>query len=155
MPWLPRIAVGVVQDNVSGHALRWALLDALERAGTHIQTFLSQARFEEFDGASTVTGQGPRHLDSWIMSQEACQEIFSHGMRSADLGIVEGRYDPVGVDPKGRWGGSLDTLCRWLDLPRIAVLDVSQLDHCRLPEQPANLAGLLLDGVREIGRAHV
>ena len=43
-------------------------------------------------------------------------------------------------------GGQLDVICDWLDLPRLAVVDVSQLEGCRLPQRPA-ADGLLLDRV--------
>ncbi|HEY2882092.1 MAG TPA: hypothetical protein VGJ15_06650, partial [Pirellulales bacterium] len=43
-------------------------------------------------------------------------------------------------------GGSLDALCDWLDLPRIAVVDVALVNHCCLPRRPA-ADRLLLDRV--------
>jgi cobyrinic acid a,c-diamide synthase len=42
----------------------------------------------------------------------------------------------------------LDTLCDWLRLPRVAILDVSRWNDCCLPPRPA-ADGLLLDGVAD------
>lgn len=41
-------------------------------------------------------------------------------------------------------GGSLDVLCDWLDLPRLVVLNVSQLAET-LPAVPGRIDGVLLD----------
>jgi cobyrinic acid a,c-diamide synthase len=41
----------------------------------------------------------------------------------------------------------LDTLCDWLDLPRIVVLDASRWADCELPERPDQIDGVLLDRV--------
>jgi cobyrinic acid a,c-diamide synthase len=40
-------------------------------------------------------------------------------------------------------------LCQWLDLPRIAVVDVQNLTKCGLPLRQPKLDGLLLDRVRD------
>ena len=48
--------------------------------------------------------------------------------------------------PEQAAGGQLDTICQWLDLPRLAVIDVTRLHGCRLPDRPV-ADGLLLDRV--------
>jgi cobyrinic acid a,c-diamide synthase len=42
----------------------------------------------------------------------------------------------------------LDALCEWLDLPRVAVVDVRSLANCHIPRRPA-ADGLLLDRVKD------
>jgi cobyrinic acid a,c-diamide synthase len=140
MSILPRLAVGTIQPEADPQAIVWALLDALEQDGVRTQTFLSRACFIPHDGAAAITGSVPRHLDSWLMSSEVCRHAFLRKAATADLAIVEGRYDQAVRNPQG---GSLDTLCDWLDLPRIAIVDVARLNHCQLPERPAADAVLL------------
>ena len=148
MVHLPRIAVGTVQGSAANQPVLWALFDVLERSGRHLQTFLSQARFVALNGALPITGQSHRHLDSWVMTPDVCRELFFHGTRGSDVAIVGGRYDSALSGTKAvQVGGSLDTLCGWLDLPRLAIVDVTQLDGCRLPQRPARLDGILLDRV--------
>jgi cobyrinic acid a,c-diamide synthase len=65
---------------------------------------------------------------------------------SADLALVEGRFQPAGGLPTP--GGKLEPLCDWLDLPRVAIVDARLLGACRLPKRPEPLDGLLLDHVR-------
>lgn len=142
---LPRIAVGTVQNDANRNLMMWGLLDALERSGRQVQSFLSQARFSPHNGVIPTTGQSQRHLDSWLMRPDACREIFYHGARLGDLAVVEGAYDSALGGAKTD-GGSLDTLCDWLQLARLVVLDVCQLDYCGL-QKPLHTDGLLLDRV--------
>ncbi len=145
MSILPRLAVGAVQPAADIQPVVWALLDALENSGVRVQSFLSRACFAPHDAASAITGNTPRHLDSWLMTPEVCRQAFLRAAVNGELSIVEGRYDAA---TPARVGGSLDTLCDWLELPRIAVLDGTQLNDCHLPPRPAADA-VLIDRVRD------
>jgi cobyrinic acid a,c-diamide synthase len=143
---LPRLAVGTLQPHTGSLPVLWALSDVLSRRDMHVQHFLSRGCFVPLHGASPGGNGGVRYLDSWLMSPEICRELFAYGAGSADLSLVQGRFD-------GDWpaaeavGGNLDLLCRWLDLPKLVVLDALSLDEYRLPDPPA-CEGILLDGVR-------
>jgi len=108
------------------------------------------------------------------MDTNTSREVFSHGTPDGSLGLVEGVYD-CGLDETAGdglipcqasvdssmgwpaccrgWGGRLETLCDWLDLPKLVVLDVTRIRGCALPRLPANTAGLLLDGIQNDGEA--
>jgi cobyrinic acid a,c-diamide synthase len=146
MSMLPRLSIGAVQASVDTQPMCWALMELFSRTGCQVQHFMSRACFSRLNGAVTVTGLTSRHLDSWLMPADLCREVFSHGCRSSDLGLVEGMFRPAGEATTN--SGNLDTLCEWLDLPRVAVLDVSQLDGCCLPRRPT-VDALLLDQVRD------
>jgi cobyrinic acid a,c-diamide synthase len=145
MSRLSRVAVGTIQPEANAQAMLWALMDLLQAQGIEVQSFLSQALFPRHPGAAAITGLCARHLDSWLMSPETCQDVFVRGAGSADLALVEGRFDPP-VGPGVR-GGRLEPLCQWLDLPRVAIVDQSEIAPCRLPPCPQPLDGLLLDRV--------
>ncbi|HEX3727720.1 MAG TPA: hypothetical protein VHV08_15805 [Pirellulales bacterium] len=151
MSRLPRIAVGTIQPAVAGTTMLWALMDALEREGLRIQNFLSRACFCGPNAALAITGQPPRHLDSWLMSAEQCRASFVRGCASCDLAIVEGQYGPTRARGS-QLGGDLETLCDWLHLPRLAIVDAASLAGCHLPERPRSLDGVLLDRVADRGR---
>jgi cobyrinic acid a,c-diamide synthase len=148
MSRVPRIAIGTIQPETDSQAILWAALEVLRRRGHQVQSFCSQARFNDREGAAAVTGLNPRHLDSWLMTPEVCREIFVRGMAGCDLGLVEGRFQPADSGYAGD-GGRLETLCDWLDLPMVAVLDVAQVKQCRLPPRPERVDALLLDCVAE------
>lgn len=145
MSQIARLAVGSFQPGVNPQACLWALMEALRSRGVHVQSFLSRACFPRHAAAASITGLATRHLDSWLMSRDVCRELFVQGAKLADLALVEGRFGSFEED--GAQGGRLDVLCQWLELPRVAVLDVGQLGPCRVPAPPAEVEGLLLDRV--------
>jgi len=145
---LPRLAVGTVQPDVGCRAICWALMEAFRREGLQVQSFLSRFCFHNCHGMAAATGLQPRHLDSWLMSAEVCREIFIHGAASCDLAFVPGRFASACPDHLHA-GGGLETLCRWLDLPTLVVLDVSRLNGQDLPSRPDPLDGVFLDRVRD------
>ena len=147
MPSLPRIAVGTVHPGAESRTILWALIESLRQTGVQVQSFCSRASCPGCEGVAQVSGLLPRHLDSWLMSPQRCREIFTRGARGADLALVEGRFDgAIGAEPVG---GRLETLCRWLNLPRIAVVDAAQIDRRGLPERPRRVDGLFLDRVAD------
>jgi cobyrinic acid a,c-diamide synthase len=65
--------------------------------------------------------------------------------------MVEGSFSrPSCGSPAG---GDLETLCEWLDLPRVAIVDAASLGSCQLPERPRAVDGLLLDRVADATQA--
>lgn len=160
---LPRVALGSIQHDISTQPMCWALMDAFRRHGRQLQHFVSRSCFCPRNGALAITGVNSRHLDTWLMNRAVCREIFAHGCAGRDLAVIEGRFPaPDGSPPAGHGsppagsGGasSLDTLCDWLDVPRLVVLDVSRLNGCQLPERPAQIDGLLLDRVPSLSAAY-
>lgn len=143
-----RVAIGSVQPAAETQFMTWALLRALCSAGMAAQHFLSRACFVPFDGATPAAGRPSRHLDSWLMSPGDCGQAFLRGNAASEFSLVEGRF-PAAEGLARLPGGDLETLCQWLDLPRLAVVDVTRLSSCLLPELPANTAGILLDRVRD------
>lgn len=152
MSRIPRVALGAVGPDVDSSPIVWALMDALDQSGFRLQYFSSRACFGGFDAATTITGHAPRHLDTWLMSPELCRDLFLKATKTTDIAIVEGQFS-TGPRASAAQGGALDELCTWLDLPRIAVLDASQMLDCRLPQRPTNIQGILLDRVTDLQQA--
>lgn len=144
MKRLARLALGAAHKECSGHLTCWALLDALRRRGMKVQHFFARACFAPVNGALAATGLSSRHLDSWLMPSEICRELFQHSSADSDCAVVEGRFRAAIVPEMP--SASLEALCEWLDLARLAVLDVTNLCGCRLPPRPQADA-LLLEGL--------
>ena len=147
MMWrVPSVAVGTVQGPARVEPVAWALLGALSKAGLGVQAFASRAVPDVRDIPHKITGRPLRHLDSWVQDREATIAAVYRGTIDSQAAVVYGSFcrtdEPC--------GGDLATLCRRLMLPRIAVLDVSQLDPCRVPPRPADVAGILLDRVEGV-----
>ena len=152
MPTFPRIAVGTVQPRADSRLICWGLMAALAKSGRQVQHFLSRACFLPCDGAITATGANSRHLDSWLMTREVCHAIFARAARSAAVSVIEGTY--AAPDNGFAAGGTLDALCQWLDLPQLAVIDIAELNGCRLPERPDAADALLLDRIPNQAEFH-
>ncbi len=165
MSALPRLAVGAVQPEADINFLVWALLDFLRAEEIEVQHFLSRACFCSRKGALGTQGSGSRHLDSWLMDRDRCRAMLWSGVQEADCALVEGRFpsaystaerdaEQAGTDDCGgcrpaSWGGRLDTLCDWLDLPRIAVFNVSLGDSCHGILRRGQYDAVLLDQFRD------
>lgn len=154
MPGMPRIAVGSLHDDAHHRAVLWGLLDLLANRELHVQTFLAESRFVPWDGATAITGQRYRHLDSWLMNAEQSRCAFLRGARGADVAVVEGTFAQAShskevVAQAGAPVSSLEQLSAWLGLFRLGIVNASQADLCRLPDRPAHVDAILLDRVPE------
>ncbi len=147
MPCLPRLALGTIAPTgVSVVAGIWAFLAALRQRDASVQPFLAQACFLPQLTGGGLSGRLPRHLDSWLMSEANCRELFAHGASGCDLAVVLGTFDRPNHVSYSDAGSSFDTLCRWLDLPRLAAIDVATLSDCAAPARPGAIDGVLLYG---------
>lgn len=149
---LPRLAVGTVQTEAHREPVLWGLLSALHQLGASPALFRSSCRMTAGDAAKAITGVPTRHLDSWAMSRHGVLQTLAHSVSAREVAVVEGHFAPsaaagVGGPPASR----LETLCEWLDLPRIAIVDVRRLAMCQPPlcqfSQRQSFDGLLLDRV--------
>ncbi|MBX7072453.1 MAG: hypothetical protein K1X71_04845 [Pirellulales bacterium] len=141
----PRLAVGAVQSDADSHWITWALLGAFKRRQLEVQHFFGDSSLAALSAAATITGAGSRHLDSWLMSPGLCRELYERSTTGMDLAVIEGRFH--GGCKTQNEAASLELLCDWLDLPKIAVIDVERVDGCRLPILPHGADALLLDRV--------
>lgn len=82
------------------------------------------------------------------MSRDACRRALMEAYSAADFAIVEGEFSSVD-EPSSADGGSLETLCRMLDLPRLIILDAAQAADCRIPARPDAVDGVLIDGIAD------
>ena len=149
MSCLPRLAVGPVQRGVDCRPVLWALLDVLDRLGLRVQSFFSRACLEEVEAATAITGAAPRHLDSWLMNTEQCRERFWRASRRCDLSVVQGCFadDSAAQQSIEPAGSQLATLCKWLALPRLGVIDLPSLAGCELPTRRPDVDALIIDRV--------
>jgi len=146
MACVPRIAIGNVQPHTCPQPISWAAMAWWTAGGCQVQHFSSRCCHTPVDGALSVTGQASRHLDSWLMSPDLCRACFLRGLGTSELAVIDGRFDQARQDNDSQGGGSLDTVCEWLDVPKLGVIDVSRLQREPWPSRP-DVDGLLLDQV--------
>jgi cobyrinic acid a,c-diamide synthase len=149
MRHLPRLAVGTVQPQARREPLLWGLLAGLYELDTSPVLFRSSCKLSGGDPQRGITGGSARHLDSWAMSPRAAVHTLDRATGPRELAIVEGEFEPSQVTRTTPPASRLETLCDWLEVPRIAIVDVTKLAQCVLPPRPARLDGLLLDRVAD------
>lgn len=152
---LPRLAVGSLEvtsrrQPAPAEPIVWSLLAALAELGRSVAHFHSQSCLAPHDAARSLTGSGSRHLDSWAMSRSTCARTLLRASEQAEIALVSGSFGrELSAGAPSLGGSSLAQLCDWLDLPRIGVLDVAQLDPCQLSVRPPPIDGILLDRVAD------
>jgi len=147
MRQLPRFAVGTVQPGVGREPLVWALVSALSETADSPVVFRSSCSFAPHDPSKAILGRASRQLDSWAMSRSDVIAALARGATASDTAIVEGAFD-AGSDTHNQPTSSLDRLCEWLDLPRLAIVDVRALARQGIARRPGRIDALLLDRVR-------
>jgi cobyrinic acid a,c-diamide synthase len=139
----PRIAVGCFQQKADHRLAAWSLMALLAHSDLDVQPYLPQSHFCH-SAAAQATGHDQRHLDTWQMPQTVCREILTSISSHCDLAVVEGRFKD-----ERQGGGSLERLCRWLEIPRIAVLDTRSEMGCQTPRSLSSFDGVILDHVQD------
>lgn len=146
MMWrVPSVAVGTVQPQAAFEPMVWGLLGALVGRGLSVQAFSSRAVPDFRDAPQRITGRPLRHLDSWVQDRDTTLAALHRGAAECQAAVVYGSFCEPAV---GTAGSELAVLCQRLSVPRVAVVDVSQLDGCRIPRRPPQLAGIFLDRVQ-------
>lgn len=146
MALAPRLAIGSAQAGYDARPVVWALLAALRAEGLQVQTFVPQACFANDVALAAVTGIRPRHLDSWLMGEARCREVFLHGSATCDLAVLAGDY-AAGAGGRRALGGRMEPLCDWLRPAVLVVLDARRLAGGALPIRPATAQGVFLSHV--------
>ena len=141
MNQMPRMAIGTIQPHADSQAMLWALNECLNQQGLNVQNFSAHPSSTACCAERDHCQNPVRALDSWLLSERSCQELFWHSTRFADIAVVSGSYDPI----QHAAGPSLDTLCEQLDLARIVVLDASQMGSCLIPPRPDCVDAILID----------
>lgn len=149
MRHLPRFALGTVQPGCCRKAALFGLVAALDRMQVSPVLFRASCEFAPHDPGQAVLGRASRHLDSWAMSRSDAISALARGTRPHDTAIVEGAFDSSASTSFAAGNSSLLRLCEWLDLPRVAVIDVQRLATRGIDLPPQRMDALFLDRVRD------
>jgi cobyrinic acid a,c-diamide synthase len=98
------------------------IMSALIRKGINVQGFKTGPDYIDPSHHKFVTGNASRNLDTWMMSDSVCRELFEHSAIDADISVIEGvmgLYDGS-IDSTGH--GTSAHLARVLKTPVILVV---------------------------------
>jgi cobyrinic acid a,c-diamide synthase len=149
MRYLPRLAVGTIQPAARRDCVVWGLTASLQALGDAPVLFRSSCSFAAHDPSQAILGRPSRHLDSWAMSRSDAICALARATTEHDTALVEGAFDVASPHESATPSSSLDSLCDWLELPRVAIVDVRELESCGFARPPARIDALLLDRVTD------
>lgn len=150
---LPRIMIAGTNSGVGKTTVTLGIMSALVQKGIEVQGFKAGPDYIDPSHHKFVTRNASRNLDTWMMGDSACREIFERSAVTADISVIEGvmgLYDGS-VDSTGHGmtasdlaqAGSSAHLSKVLKTPVILVISAKGI---------AQSAGAVVIGYREFDK---
>lgn len=121
---LKRIMVAGTHSGVGKTTVALGIMSILSRSGYKVQGFKAGPDYIDISHHEAATGNISRNLDTWMMSDDSCRELFLRSARNADISIIEGVMGLYDGSLDGGESGSSAYLARILNAPVILVVDV-------------------------------
>ena len=155
MDKLPRIMIAGTNSGVGKTTVTLGIMSALVQKGIKVQGFKAGPDYIDPSHHTFVTGNASKNLDTWMMGENACRELFERSALNADVSVIEGvmgLYDGS-IDSSGH--GSSAHLAKILNIPVILVVNargVAQSAGAVVMgfmefDKEINLAGIILNNV--------
>jgi len=120
----PRIVIGGTESGAGKTSLTLALVAALRRRGTRVQTFKVGPDFLDPSYLSLASGRPCYNLDGWMMGRDYVEKLVARTTADAEIAVIEGvmgLFD--GAEPDSLEGSTAE-IAAWLKAPVILVVDV-------------------------------
>ena len=140
---LPRIMIAGTNSGVGKTTVTLGIMSALVQKGIEVQGFKAGPDYIDPSHHKFVTGNASRNLDTWMMGDSACRELFERSAVNADVSVIEGvmgLYDGS-IDSTGH--GSSAHLAKLLKTPVILVISAKGI---------AQSAGAVVMGYKEFDK---
>ena len=119
------------------------IMSAFAQKGINVQGFKAGPDYIDPSHHTFVTGNASRNLDTWMMGEGACRELFARSAATAEISVIEGvmgLYDGS-IDSTGH--GSSAHLAKVLNTPVILIVNARGV---------AQSAGAIVMGFREFDK---
>jgi len=123
MNTIPRLMIAGTNSGVGKTAVTLGIMSALVQKGINIQGFKAGPDYIDPSHHTFVTGNASRNLDTWVMGNSVCRELFERSAAHADISVIEGvmgLFDGS-IDSTGH--GSSAHLAKILNTPVILVVN--------------------------------
>lgn len=117
-----RLVIAGTHSGAGKTTVTAGLLAALTRKGFKVQPFKVGPDYIDTGYHTVAAGRASYNLDSWMLPQPNLMQLFNHGMKGMDFGVIEGvmgLYDGVGSTPEG----STAEMAKLLNAPVLLVVD--------------------------------
>ena len=121
---LKRILIAGTHSGVGKTTITLGIMSLLSKQGLNVQGFKSGPDYIDISHHAAVTGKMSRNLDTWMMEDNVCRELFYRTAIKSEISVIEGvmgLYDGSLNDNKR---GSSAYLAKILNTPVILVIDV-------------------------------
>ncbi len=135
--------VAGTNSGVGKTTVTLGIMSALVKKGIKVQGFKSGPDYIDPSHHTFVTGKASRNLDTWVMDNNTCRELFERSAVKSDISVIEGvmgLYDGS-IDSTGH--GSSARLAKILQAPVILVINAKGL---------AQSAGAIVKGFIEFDK---
>ena len=120
----PRIVIGGTESGVGKTSLTLAIVAALRRRGTRVQTFKVGPDFLDPSYLAVASGRPCYNLDGWMMGRDYVERLVARTTADADIAVIEGVMGLFDGASHDSLEGSTAEIAAWLRAPVILVADV-------------------------------
>ncbi|MGR3220152.1 MAG: cobyrinate a,c-diamide synthase [Candidatus Anammoxibacter sp.] len=121
---LSRVMIAGTHSGVGKTTITLGVMSILSKMGFKVQGFKSGPDYIDVSHHTAVTGNKSRNLDTWMMSDNSCRELFHRTAVKADISIIEGVMGLYDGSLNDGEKGSSAYLAKVLNAPIILVIDV-------------------------------
>ncbi len=123
----PRMLIAADRSSAGKTTIAVGLMSVFSKEGYVVQPFKVGLDYIDPSYHSEVTGRFSRNLDGFLMNRHAIIEVFSHAIRGADIGIIEGvRGLYEGLESLSDVGSTAQ-IAKMLHTPVILVIDARSI----------------------------
>lgn len=120
----PRIVIGGTESGAGKTSLTLALVAALRRRGSRVQTFKVGPDFLDPSYLSIASGRPCYNLDGWMMGRDYVEKLVARTTAAADIAVIEGVMGLFDGASHDSLEGSTAEVAAWLRAPVLLVADV-------------------------------
>ena len=150
---IPRLVIAATQSGGGKTTITTGIIAALRKRSLTVQSYKIGPDYIDPGYHSLASCRPAHNLDSWLVSKEKLQEIFSQTSKDTDIAIIEG---VMGLYDGGKGGvSSTAEIAKLLNAPVILIIDAKSMGASaaaialgfREYDKDVNLAGVILNRI--------
>ena len=87
---LKRVLIAGTHSGVGKTTVTLGIMSILRKMGYSVQGFKSGPDYIDVSHHNQVTGNRSRNLDTWMIDENGCRELFYRSAIKADISVIEG-----------------------------------------------------------------
>ena len=150
---IPRLVIAATQSGGGKTTITTGIIAALRKRGLTVQSYKIGPDYIDPCYHSLASNRPAHNLDSWLVSKEKLQDIFTQTSQESDIAIIEG---VMGLYDGGKDGiSSTAEIAKLLKAPVVLIIDAKSMGASaaaialgfREYDKDVNLAGVILNRI--------